>query len=199
MKVFGFKEWQLVCEAMERGEQSVILRKGGISEGKRGFEWLHTSFFLFPTYFHEQSSRLKSGTRWEDTRFEPDAERQTVEIRLHARVLSTWQLDDLDDALELSDLHVWKDEVIEERFRWGDQPGLSLAVVDFSRLAKPWTLTNRPGFGGCRSWLGLPSDEGLAGDWEDLLLSVTGRESIQRIESRLRETGARDASVSAAT
>ena len=80
MSTFGFKEWKLVCDAMERGEQSIILRKGGISEGKHGFQWLHQRFFLFPTYFHEQTTQLRLS--WEpDPNELPTKDRETVEIR----------------------------------------------------------------------------------------------------------------------
>jgi len=37
MESVGFKEWSLVCDAFGRGEQSIILRKGGIAEGREGF------------------------------------------------------------------------------------------------------------------------------------------------------------------
>ncbi|MFL6569175.1 MAG: DUF1802 family protein, partial [Chthoniobacterales bacterium] len=37
MKSIGFKEWALVCEALGRGEQRIIIRKGGIAEGRDGF------------------------------------------------------------------------------------------------------------------------------------------------------------------
>ena len=37
--MFGFKEWTLICDALGRGEQSIILRKGGIAEGRAGFRF----------------------------------------------------------------------------------------------------------------------------------------------------------------
>ncbi len=49
----AFKEWAIVCEALGGGRQSLILRKGGIAEGRDGFAFLHREFFLFPTRFHE--------------------------------------------------------------------------------------------------------------------------------------------------
>ena len=49
----GFKEWTLVCDALGRGEQSIILRKGGIAEGRAGFRFQHPEFLLLPTLFHE--------------------------------------------------------------------------------------------------------------------------------------------------
>jgi hypothetical protein len=53
MQSVGFKEWALVCEALGTGEQTILLRKGGIAEGRDGFGFRHSEFFLFPTFFHE--------------------------------------------------------------------------------------------------------------------------------------------------
>lgn len=55
----GFKEWALVCEALGNGTQSIILRKGGIAEGRDGFRFKHDEFLLFPTLFHEQLAKTK--------------------------------------------------------------------------------------------------------------------------------------------
>ena len=41
---FGFKEWTLICDALGRGEQSIIMRKGGIAEGRAGFRFEHPEF-----------------------------------------------------------------------------------------------------------------------------------------------------------
>ena len=59
MQSIGFKEWALVCEALGRGEQTIILRKGGIAEGREGFSFRHREFFLFPTFFHEQIGKVR--------------------------------------------------------------------------------------------------------------------------------------------
>ena len=54
MESIGFKEWALVCAALEQGRQSILLRKGGIAEGRTRFSFQYREFFLFPTWFHEQ-------------------------------------------------------------------------------------------------------------------------------------------------
>src|SRR4029077_8093936 len=59
MESVGFKEWAVVCEALGRGRQSIILRKGGIAEGRDGFLFKHQEFFLFPTWFHEQPPKVR--------------------------------------------------------------------------------------------------------------------------------------------
>ena len=48
MESVGFKEWAIVCEALGRGEQSIILRKGGIAEGRDGFSFRHRGVLSFP-------------------------------------------------------------------------------------------------------------------------------------------------------
>ena len=57
----GFKEWQVVCDALATGRQSILLRKGGIHEGREGFSFAHDSFFLFPTRFHAQGEHVREG------------------------------------------------------------------------------------------------------------------------------------------
>jgi hypothetical protein len=55
----AFKEWALICESLGDGRQSLIIRKGGIAEGREGFSFRASEFFLFPTWFHEQLASTK--------------------------------------------------------------------------------------------------------------------------------------------
>src|SRR4026208_1955968 len=59
----AFKEWAVVVDALGTGEQIVILRKGGISEGRGGFQVEHPSFLLFPTLFHQQRESVISSAQ----------------------------------------------------------------------------------------------------------------------------------------
>ena len=52
--IAAFKEWRVVVDALGRGEQIFILRKGGIHEGRGGFKMDYMEFALFPTEFHQQ-------------------------------------------------------------------------------------------------------------------------------------------------
>ena len=47
----GLKEWSVIIEALGRGDQIILLRKGGISEATRRFTVSHDEFFLYPTQF----------------------------------------------------------------------------------------------------------------------------------------------------
>ena len=55
----AFKEWESVCEALGSGQQAILLRKGGIHEGRAGFSFKHERFFLFPSRFHAQAEQVR--------------------------------------------------------------------------------------------------------------------------------------------
>jgi len=46
----ALKEWATVVNALENGDQTVLLRKGGILEDSSGFVVESEKFFLFPTF-----------------------------------------------------------------------------------------------------------------------------------------------------
>lgn len=159
-KPVAFKEWQVVCDAIAAGEQSVILRKGGISEGKHGFQWIHDRFFLFPTLFHEQGKHVRPGPDGVERSFEEtDEHSRDVPFSVYVETIATGRLTDWDKICALEPYHIWTRECIEERYQWGEEPGISYAVIRAAEMASPWQLTNRKAFGGCRSWIGLPEEE----------------------------------------
>jgi hypothetical protein len=154
----AFKEWALICEALGSGRQSVILRKGGIAEGRAGFAFQHEEFFLFPTWFHEQLERT---TLPPETPV-PAALEDEIEIAYAATVEWTRLVTDLTVVNRLRDLHVWRDEIVEERFRYDETPGLHVAFVRVFRLEPPQRLRMEKKYGGCRSWVELPALDGSA-------------------------------------
>lgn len=149
MQRVGFKEWALVCEALGRGEQTILLRKGGIAEGRAGFGFRHDEFFLFPTFFHEQLVKV----RMPDAEI-PSARPGEIEIRYFAKVIAQKEISSWKSVAALEPLHVQAESVLRERFDYG-KPGLHVALVRVFRLTPPWVFPDAPRYGGCRSWLAL--------------------------------------------
>ena len=173
----AFKEWAVVCEAMGGGRQSIILRKGGIAEGKEGFAFQHGEFYLFPTWFHEQLSK----TVLPETAPIPPQLEDEVEIRYAATLEWTRLVTDLDLLRGLRDFHVLHDSVVEERFQYDGCLGVHVALVRVFRLEPPRRLAMEKKFGGCRSWITIPDlDEGT-------LVSVISDEEHARRRKRLLE------------
>ncbi len=151
MERVGFKEWALVCAALGEGRQSVIVRKGGIAEGRDGFQFRQREFFLFPTFFHEQLVR----TRLTNAEL-PEQLSGEIEIRFAARIEETCALTDWEKVRALEPLHVLQENVVRERFDYDEAPGVQVAFVRVFRLATPWRFEDLPRYGGCRSWVELP-------------------------------------------
>jgi hypothetical protein len=159
--MFAFKEWTLVCDALARGKQSLIIRKGGIAEGRDGFRFKHPEFLLFPTLFHEQVAKLRVPAGIELPSARPDGQH---EIRLLARTEWTRDVTDWATAQALEPFHIWAEHEIEKRFRQDDQPGVSVAFVRVFTLCEPHVFPDLPKYGGCRSWIevpGLPASTAL--------------------------------------
>ncbi len=148
----GFKEWALVCEALGSGLQSIILRKGGIAEGRAGFRFQHDDFLLMPTLFHEQVAKLKLP---ENTQI-PSLKDGVHSLSLRATVEWTQDLINWEQIKRLDPLHIWKEQVIRERFDYDAKQGISLAFLRIHRLSEPFKFPDAPKYGGCRSWVQLP-------------------------------------------
>ena len=151
MERVGFKEWALVCEALGDGRQSVLVRKGGIAEGRDGFQFRHREFFLFPTFFHEQIERVRLTNAPLPEKLPND-----IEIRFYAKIEETRLVTDWPIARGLEPLHILQESVVRERFDYDAAPGVQVALVRVYRLEKPWRFPDSPRYGGCRSWVDLP-------------------------------------------
>ena len=150
MESVGFKEWAVVCEALGRGEQSILLRKGGIAEGRGGFGFRHSEFFLFPTFFHEQVVKVRTlGAEI------PAAREGEIEIRYFAKLEDQRQISSWNEAAALEPLHILAEPVVRERFEYKGA-GLQVALVRVFRVEPAWNLPDEPAYGGCRSWVNLP-------------------------------------------
>jgi hypothetical protein len=156
-KPVGFKEWQVVCDALASGRQSVILRKGGIHEGRQGFSFAHESFFLFPTRFHAQGDHVREGEVREMPEWQPG---DVIRITHHAEAVKAVTLTDWNEVAALEPLHIYSEATVRDRFDWegkGMAAGsIHAALVRVRELAAPWEFPYEPKYGGCRSWLNLP-------------------------------------------
>ncbi|MGC4015394.1 MAG: DUF1802 family protein [Luteolibacter sp.] len=182
----GFKEWQVVCDALAAGRQTVILRKGGIHEGRAGFSFAHDSFFLFPTRFHAQGDHVTEGL------ITPMPEWQTgdtIRITHHAKALWAKTLTDWSQVEALAPYHIYAPELVRERFDW-EGKGMStgsihVALVQVSQLTAPWEFPYAPKYGGCRSWVNLPAPpEG----WEEAITPVTNPSLLETITRKLGDS-----------
>jgi hypothetical protein len=149
----ALKEWASVCHALENGKQTLLLRKGGVSEVGGEFHIDDREFLLFPTYIHQNLQMLKPAAHDD---FEVRSE-EPKQIRLTAagvvtdilRVQSREQIEKLDGE------HIWTKPLIDMRFNYKPEKPLYLMVVRAYRLAQPVTIENTFAYAGCKSWVPL--------------------------------------------
>lgn len=175
----AFKEWQPVCDALAGGRQCLILRKGGIHEGRSGFSFAHERFFLFPTRFHATPDQIREGMSPALPEWQPG---DTVTITHHVRALRAVTLTDWEQVSALAPWHIYSEQTVRERFDWSGK-GMSsgsihVAAVEVLKLATPWQFPYQPSFGGCRSWIQIPNPPD---DWELSAHQITPAEPLHHV------------------
>ena len=149
----------MVVDALGQGRQIVILRKGGISEGRGGFQVDHPDFVFFSTLYHQQRESVipEAQARYDIIApLFPPADRLRIEYAAH--VVAWRQVDSLAAAQRLHRQHIWRDEVVAERFEWGRQQNIFALAVRVLRLPVAVVLPMLPEYGGCKSWIDLGTE-----------------------------------------
>jgi hypothetical protein len=158
----ALKEWAVICEALARGQQCLLLRKGGIAEADDEFRVEQPRFWLYPTYVHQQSAGIQDEARPLLEQVEanrPPAGK--VRLQTWAEVGTVYRLHAELSALLLSHLHIWSEETVRRRFHYRE-PGLYVLMVRVYRSPTIHEIDESPAYAGCRSWVeltqALPTD-----------------------------------------
>src|SRR5581483_11346419 len=110
---FAFKEWAAVCAALSSGRQSLILRKGGIHEGREGFRVEHREFWLFPTAFHQQADALTNDAAEFCAQARRDVPQPgTISIQNYAVVEAVHEIRHAAVLPRLIGLHIWSERTV---------------------------------------------------------------------------------------
>jgi hypothetical protein len=159
----AFKEWAVVCAALNSGRQTIILRKGGIDEGREGFRVKHREFWLLPTRFHQDASQLKPQAQplWDEAQNQnPQAGKFLID--LYAVVEAVFELHDLAMLDRLAGEHILSGETIHQRFAYR-HPGLFVLAVRTYHIPSPHEVPDSPYIAGCKSWVELPQPLSTSG------------------------------------
>ncbi len=155
MLQIAFKEWAVICEALAQGKQAIILRKGGIAEDEGEVGALHTRFWLYPTYVHQQEDGVNEEMLpllQTAQALRPPARK--VRLQLWAEITGIYRIRDELLALMLPHLHGWSENTVRQRFNYRT-PGLFLLVTRVHRMPAPHEIDELPVYAGCKSWVEL--------------------------------------------
>lgn len=176
----AFKEWAVTIDALARGEQIVILRKGGISERNLHFEIEHDRFLFFPGYLHQNAELLKPDYRSRLTPEEDQPDPSQVTFGVYAEVTDVIELElsaSEDVAAALEPFHIWAPGFALKRVHWKPLHPLNAIILRCYTIENPTTMPVLPEYSGCTSWVDLDSEVALG----NMTPAVSDEEFEQRV------------------
>jgi hypothetical protein len=193
----AFKEWAVTIDALARGEQIVILRKGGIHERNLHFQMEHDRFLFFPGYLHEEPELLKPDYRSRLTPVEDQPDPSQVTFGVYAEVTDVVELQTSDlEASETDDVaaalepfHIWAPGFALKRAHWKPRHPLNAILMRCYSIETPVTMPVLPEYSGCTSWIDLDSEVPL-GNMTPALSDTDYEQRVSEIKAVLTPTPA---------
>jgi hypothetical protein len=181
----AFKEWASVCDAMLAGRQTIILRKGGISEGQAPDAFMpeHLEFWLYPTWVHQAEQGVREAPAGAIARGAPPRD-GTVPIEALVRVDLLGYLDSEQRLRALEDHHILTAETVFKRFHYRT-PGLWVLAARVCRAASRTDVKVTPEQAGCKTWVTLEEPVATSGV-VPVLDDETWAERRRRLQAVLR-------------
>ena len=181
----ALKEWAITCEAIGRGEQILLLRKGGIHEDGKDFRVIHREFLLYPTYEHQRADLLRAEHQpaLESLLERPRDDKQIsfAHFAVAEEVLEVEEQDRVDD---LAPHYIWTTDYAQSRLRWKPMLPLSVMLLRAYRLEAAVTVPWLPEYSGCTSWVEVLTDVPL-GRVEPVLSDAEFRVQVDAIKGSL--------------
>ena len=155
----ALKEWAVTVEALARGEQILLLRKGGIHESGKDFRVIHREFLLYPTYEHQKPELLRAEYRPAlQSLLERPRDGGQVVFTHFARAEEVLELDAQRQVDALAPHYIWTTDYAQSRLRWKPMLPLSALLLRVYRLGAPAAAPWLPEYGGCSSWVEVLTD-----------------------------------------
>ncbi len=162
--MLALKEWSIICKALEDGNQTILLRKGGILEYKKGFEIRQKSFLLFPTLEHQAEEYLQSkylqtynlllrGNKYEVI------QNKTNTLWVLARIEAIQEFHDHEMLPELEKYHIWNEKYVNMRMNYNPKKPMNALLLRVYKLPQPISIDINPEWAGCKSWIDIDIDE----------------------------------------
>ena len=158
--MLALKEWSIICKALEDGNQTILLRKGGILEYKKGFEIRQKSFLLFPTLEHQaeeylQSKYLKTYDLLLRGNKSQDIQNKTNTLLVMARIEAIQEFHDHEMLPELEKYHIWNEKYVNMRMNYNPKKPMNALLLRVYKLPQPISIDVNPEWAGCKSWIDI--------------------------------------------
>lgn len=160
MSMLALKEWSIICKAMEEGKQTLLLRKGGILEYKKGFEISQKLFLLYPTLEHQAAEYLQSNYLQEYELLLKRNSSESVQdkvntLRIIARIEAMQEFHDNELLSKLEKYHIWNEKYVNMRMNYNPKKPMNALLLRIFKLSQPISIDVNPEWAGCKSWIDI--------------------------------------------
>jgi hypothetical protein len=158
--MLALKEWSIVCSALEEGKQSILLRKGGILEYRKGFEISQKIFLLYPTLEHQSKEYLQPNYLQEFevllNRNDSDiVQDKSNTIRILGRIEAMQEFHDETVLSKLEKYHIWNEKYVNMRMSYNPKKPMNALLLRVYKLPEPISINVNPEWAGCKSWIDI--------------------------------------------
>ncbi len=158
--MLALKEWSIICKALEDGNQTILLRKGGILEYKKGFEIRQKSFLLFPTLEHQAEEYLQSKylqtydllLRGNKSEY---IQNKANTVLVQARIEAIQEFHDHEMLPKLEKYHIWNEKYVKMRMNYNPKKPMNALLLRIYKLPQPISIDVKPEWAGCKSWIDI--------------------------------------------
>jgi len=156
--MYGLKEWATVVNALENGDQVILLRKGGILETDSGFKIESKKFLLFPTFEHQESAHIKPQFQNHLLKVNEEIPKEGYSnISSYAEVIYSVEIGSEKKIRALSNFHIFSETYIEERIRWLPEKPMNVLFLKIFKIPQ-FEIPIISDFQGCKSWIDINED-----------------------------------------
>ena len=155
----ALKEWAVAVKALAKGEQILILRKGGIHRADKQFRVVHPEFLLYPTYEHQRSDLVKPDSQGDLERtIVESGDNGTVKFGYWCEVTDKFEVSGQDALDGIAPYHIWTTDYANKRLHWRPKQPLTVALLRVYAMPQSQSLPVLGEYGGCKSWVDLAQD-----------------------------------------
>jgi len=158
----ALKEWAVTVEAMAKGDQVLLLRKGGIHEDGKDFRVIHREFLFYPTYLHQKEDLLQPAYQPVLRKLlEQPQDNDRITFSYWARAEELLEISEQEKVDNLKPHHIWTTAYAQSKLHWKPMLPMSVLFLRIYKLEQPATVPYLPEYGGCTSWVEVLSDVNL--------------------------------------
>ena len=158
----ALKEWAVTVEAMAKGDQVLLLRKGGIHEDGKDFRVIHREFLFYPTYLHQKEDLLQPAYQPALRKLlEQPQDNDRITFSYWARAEELLEISEQEKVDNLKPHHIWTTAYAQSKLHWKPMLPMSVLLLRIYKLEQPVTVPYLPEYGGCTSWVEVLSDVNL--------------------------------------